>query len=584
MLRHIVDALRHQYLGAIALFLALGGTSYALALDEGSVSSREIRDGGVRSIDIRRHAVKSRHIARHAVTARTIARDAVTPAKIAPNAVSSEEVEDGSLLATDFGPGQIPKGEKGDRGPQGLKGAKGDTGASGSPDTPAQVLDKLKTVDGVGSGLDADLLAGSPLSDLQRRVTGTCPAGQYLQAIDATGSVSCGTDADSGGDITGVTAGNGLAGGAMSGNATLSVAVPLQLTQGNAGSTNQVESLTQAGIGNGLSINMSNSGNGARGIDIAQSGVGPAVFATSGGNGLWGTTSSISSAAVIGDSPAGEVIVGRQSGTTCENPPLSSCNGIGAVVGRHDGRNGYGVRGFVTDAGGGIGVLGQAGIAGGTGTGVRGENINAANSGDGVMGATNGSGAGIHGSSSTGLAGLFDGNVQINGNLTVTGTKTGFRIDDPRDPAHRTLSHTPVESDGFTVVYTGNVRTGRDGRATVRLPAYATTLAGHWRYQLTPIGQFGQAIVAREVRHGRFVIRTEHANTKVSWSVTGLRRDAFARAHPFHAVQTKVGAERGRYLHPKLYGEPASKSVIRPVKRTTARAAVGGRPKLASER
>ena len=575
MLRHIVDALRHQYLGAIALFLALGGTSYALALDEGSVSSREIRDGGVRSVDIGRHAVKSRHIARHAVTARNIGRDAVTPAKIAPNAVSSEEVEDGSLLATDFRPGQIPKGEKGDRGPQGLKGAKGDkgdTGASGSPDTPAQVLDKLKTVDGAGSGLDADLLAGSPLSDLQRRVTGTCGAGQYVQSVGADGSVSCGTDANSGGDITGVTAGTGLTGGATAGNATLSVAVPLQLTQGNAGSTNQVESLTQAGIGNGLSINMSNTGNGARGIDIAQSGVGPALFATSNGNGLWGITSSISSAGVIGDNPRGEAVVGRQTGA-CENPP-ATCNGIGAVVGRHDGLNGYGVRGFVTDPGGGIGVLGQTGVAGGTGTGVRGENVNAANTGDGVLGVTNGTGAGVHGRSSTGLAGLFDGNVTINGNLTVTGTKSGFRIDDPRDPAHRTLSHTPVESDGFTVVYTGNVRTGRDGRATVRLPAYATTLAGHWRYQLTPIGQFGQAIVAREVRHGRFVIRTEHANTKVSWSVTGLRRDAFARAHPFHAVQTKVGAERGRYLHPELYGEPASKSVIRPVKKTTARAAV----------
>jgi hypothetical protein len=475
-----------------------------------------------------------------------------------------------------------PQGPPGPQGPQGPQGPKGDPG---SPDTPQQVLDKLKTVDGAGSGLDADLFGGFALTAFQRRVTGTCGAGQYVQSIAADGGVSCGTDANSGGDITGVTAGTGLIGGATSGEATLGVAVPLRLTQSTAGSTNEVAALTQAGLGNGLNVNLSNASNGGRGIDVNHAGVGPGVFAsTPRGISLWGLTSSVSAAAVLGDSPAGEVIVGRQSGTTCETFS-SGCAGIGAVVGRHDGPNGYGVRGFVTDSAGGTGVLGQAGVAGGTGTAVRGENVNASNTGFGVEGTTNGAGAGIHGtetsSNSAALAGLFDGNVRINGDLTVTGTKSGFRIDDPRDPAHRTLSHTPVETDALTVVYTGNVRTGRDGRATVRLPAYGEVLAGDWRYQLTPIGRFGQAIVEREVRAGTFVIRTEHGGTKVSWSVTGLRKDRFAGEHAFRAVQAKSGAERGRYLHPDLYGKPSSASVIRRV--ATARAAAH-RPKLASER
>jgi hypothetical protein len=576
MFGRILGALRRQYLGALALFLALGGTSYAVALDPGSVGSREIRNRGVKGVDLATGAVGPRQIATNAVTA----------SKIAPGVVNSDDIEDGSLLTEDFRPGQIPQGPKGDRGPQGIQGPKGDqgdTGPAGSPDTPQQVLDKIKTVDGAGSGLDAELLGGTALSDLQRRITGTCGAGQYLQAVDAAGGVSCGTDANSGGDITGVTAGNGLTGGATSGNATLGVAVPLQLTQSNAGSTNEVETLTQAGIGNGLNVDMTNAANGARGINVSQAGVGPGVFASStGGNALWGITSNISSAAVIGDTSAGEGIVARA------NCSLMSCSGIGAVVGRHDGPGGYGVRGFVTDAVGGYGVIGQAGISGGTGTGVRGQNINAANAGYGVEGTTNGAGAGVHGtetsSDAAALAGLFDGNVTINGDLTVTGTKSGFRIDDPRDPAHRTLTHTPVESDTLTVVYTGNVRTGRDGRATVRLPAYATAVAGNWRYQLTPIGRFGQAIVEREVRDGRFVIRTEHGGTKVSWSVTGTRRDAFARTHPFRAVQAKTGAERGRYLHPELYGKPRSESVIRPVQATPAARAAKHRPKLASER
>jgi hypothetical protein len=277
------------------------------------------------------------------------------------------------------------------------------------------------------------------------------------------------------------------------------------------------------------------------------------------------------------------VTVGRQSGAACG----ASCSGIGAVVGRHDGPGGYGVRGFVTDPLGGLGVLGQAGISGGTGTGVRGENVAAANTGFGLEGTTNGAGAGIHGTETSSdpaaLAALFDGNVRSNGNLTGTGTKSGFRIDDPCDAAHRTLSHTPVESDALTVVYTGNVRTGRDGRATVRLPANAEAVAGDWRYQLTPIGRFGQVIVEREVRDGQFVIRTEHGGTKVSWSVTGLRRDPFARKHPFRVVEAKAGTERGRSLHPDLFGKPRSASVIRPITGTPPRRGAH-RPKLASER
>jgi hypothetical protein len=67
---------------------------------------------------------------------------------------------------------QGPPGAQGPVGPQGVQGPQGDTGAQGpvgptgpagadgSPDTPAQVLAKLITVDGAGSALDADLLDG----------------------------------------------------------------------------------------------------------------------------------------------------------------------------------------------------------------------------------------------------------------------------------------------------------------------------------------------------------------------------------------------------------------------------------------
>jgi hypothetical protein len=148
----------------------------------------------------------------------------------------------------------------------------------------------------------------------------------------------------------------------------------------NPGSTSSVMNVTTNGIGSGITVQLTNASNGARGLDVLQAGVGPGVFATSaGGNAVWGITSSISAAGVIGDNTFGEAVVGRNRGG----------NGVGAVVGRND-SSGYGVRGFNTKDG--IGVLGQAGISGGTGVGGRFENVNAANGNDALQAATNGTG------------------------------------------------------------------------------------------------------------------------------------------------------------------------------------------------
>lgn len=437
-----------------------------------------------------------------------------------------------------------PVGDQGPVGPQGPVGAQGPIGPAGSPDTPADILAKLITVDGAGSGLDTELFAGSPATDFQRRVTGTCPAGSYFRSVAADGTVTC----------------------------EQALVVPLSLSQ-------------PAAAGNALNVAITNAGSGGRVIDVSNAGVGPGVFSSANGNALWGVTSSISSAAVIGDTSSGEAIVARQNGAICENNP-GDCNGIGAIVGRHDGTGGYGVRGFVTDPGGAIGVLGQAGISGGTGTAVRAENVNAANTSNAMEAVTNNaSGSALLAQGAN--AATFNGDVTVNGDLTVTGTKSGFKIDDPRAPSERTLTHTPLETDELAVTYSGNVTTGGDGRATVTLPDYATVLASDWRYQLTPIGKFGQAIVERELKGRSFVVRTESPRTKVSWTVTGTRRDPQARRDAIDPLSAKRGAAKGKYLDPTLYGKPASQAVSPQIKAegsATAKRLAAGRPALASER
>ena len=48
---------------------------------------------------------------------------------------------------------------------------------------------------------------------------------------------------------------------------------------------------------------------------------------------------------------------------------------------------------------------------------------------------------------------------------------------------------------------------------------------------------------------------------KVSWQVTGVRQDAYAKAHPLQVEQDKPAAERGRYLHPVDFGLPESRGL-----------------------
>jgi hypothetical protein len=151
-------------------------------------------------------------------------------------------------------------------------------------------------------------------------------------------------------------------------------------------------------------------------------------------------------------------------------------------------------------------------------------------------------------------AAYFGGNVSLTGNLTVGGTKN-FKIDHPLDPTNKYLCHSCVESADMMNIYTGNVTTDAQGNACVSLPEWFESLNRDFRYQLTVVGQFAQAIIATEVKDNKFSIRTDKPSVKVSWQVTAVRQDPWAKAHPLVVEEEKPLDERGHYLHPEVYNQ-----------------------------
>jgi hypothetical protein len=207
------------------------------------------------------------------------------------------------------------------------------------------------------------------------------------------------------------------------------------------------------------------------------------------------------------------------------------------------------------------GIIGQTGSA--TDAGVNGRNdgegfgvFGSSEKGSGVEGHSQ-NGPGVVGFSETGLAGRFLGNVEV----TVLLSKADgfFKIDHPLDPANKYLLHSFVESPDMMNIYNGNVITGANGEAVVTLPDYFEALNRDFRYLLTVIGQFAQAIVESEIADSRFTIKTDQPKVKVSWQVTGIRHDHFANKNPFLVEQTKPESERGFYLHPELFNTPEEK-------------------------
>lgn len=156
-----------------------------------------------------------------------------------------------------------------------------------------------------------------------------------------------------------------------------------------------------------------------------------------------------------------------------------------------------------------------------------------------------------------------DGDLQVNGNVNITGSiakaSGTFKIDHPLDPANKYLVHSFVESPEMMNMFTGNVVTDENGYATVQMPDYFEAANKDFRYQLTVVGTFAQAIIKQKIEGNVFVIQTNQPNVEVSWAVTSVRSDKYAEENRIEPVVEKE--VKGTYIHPELYGGTEAESV-----------------------
>ena len=111
----------------LALFVALGGTSYAAL----TVTGKTVKNGSLTGQDLKRGTITSR------------------------------QVKDGGLLSADFKAGQLPAGPRGETGPAGPPGTPGQAGPAGS-----------------FSSVVARKLFGSVADGAQTALTVVCAAGE----------------------------------------------------------------------------------------------------------------------------------------------------------------------------------------------------------------------------------------------------------------------------------------------------------------------------------------------------------------------------------------------------------------------
>lgn len=111
---------RHNAVAYLALFVALGGTSFAAAT---VITGKNVKNSSLTSADVKNSSL----------TGTDVKNSSLTGSDIRAEAINSDDVANGSLLAQDFGAGQLPAGPPGPKGDKGDAGAPGEKGLTGDP-------------------------------------------------------------------------------------------------------------------------------------------------------------------------------------------------------------------------------------------------------------------------------------------------------------------------------------------------------------------------------------------------------------------------------------------------------------------
>ena len=164
----------------LALFLALGGTSYAAAtLPLDSVGKGQIKSNAVGKSEIAANSVGTSELRNSGVAAADIKSGAVGPSEVRPNAIDSDELADGGIGAADLS----------DAAKTAVAGLNAVTFRASANADGTGAAGNAKTITAAGGGVyNVDL--GSDVSACQRVATiAEATAGQVTVTPGATSNV-----------------------------------------------------------------------------------------------------------------------------------------------------------------------------------------------------------------------------------------------------------------------------------------------------------------------------------------------------------------------------------------------------------
>jgi hypothetical protein len=377
-------------------------------------------------------------------------------------------------------------------------------------------------------------------------IAATCPNGTACWGVLGKGNGigvygTAGNPSNEGGSIMGVQ-------GAGSSTGTNGTSYGGYFSASNSASGGKAIGVYGSGLTSG--VYATSSTNAVRAISTGAAGNG--VYATGSGSSFYGVWGDVGGAGygVVGSSAGGNGVYGSTSGSssTTKVAGVYGYNGLSAV-GSASATN-SGVFGTCVSC---IGVSGTSanyvgvrGVATGIGKGTVGGYFSAQN-GIGVSARTaTGSTAlyAFQGDRSAGhLAGLFDGDVRINGNYYATGTKTAVVATDQGD---RLMYAEEATQNYFSDQGTATLRRGRAVVTIDPLFAQTVDLSKPYMVIVTPLSFDTAGLGAGNLSASSFEVRelnSGRGNFTFSWRITALRKgytDVRMAAAPPNVVSTTL--------------------------------------------